>query len=89
MWSINLKNHEGTSVFAIFDGHGGAKVANYMGENILSKFEALTDVFNEKAICDLCLDIDRQYLDSCIDKKELIGTTGNFFVDTCSVTFLT
>jgi protein phosphatase 2C family protein 2/3 len=71
---LSLKNHD-ASLFAIFDGHGGPKTALYMSEHILEKFESLPDIFDEKAVSNLCLEIDRQYLDACTDKKELIGTT--------------
>jgi serine/threonine protein phosphatase PrpC len=80
VWAVNLKNHENTSFFAIFDGHGGCKTAEYMSQNILQKFEALENVFDEKAITALCLAIDREYLEYCNDTKELIGTTGVFHV---------
>lgn len=72
--SMSLKNHD-ASLFAIFDGHGGPKTALYMSEHILEKFEALTDVFDEKQVSAMCLELDKQYLDACTDKKELIGTT--------------
>lgn len=80
-WAVNLKNHDGTSIFAIFDGHGGAKTATYMSLNILPKFEALENCFDERAVTALCLEIDREYLDFCGDAKELIGTTGILMSD--------
>lgn len=43
---------------------------------LIEKFEALTDVFDEKQVSAMCLELDKQYLDACTDKKELIGTTG-------------
>jgi hypothetical protein len=47
-----------------------------MSKNILPKFEALKNCFDEKAITGLCLEIDKEYLEYCGDAKELIGTTG-------------
>lgn len=47
---------------------------------MIEKFEALTDVFDEKQVSAMCLELDKQYLDACTDKKELIGTTGKKFL---------
>lgn len=74
---LSLPDDPGTSFFGVYDGHGGAKVAQYAGNHlhkfILKRSEFKTDIVN--AMKQGFLDLDSEMLVDVDLKNELCGST--------------
>jgi len=75
---INITDQPNTALFAVYDGHGGTKVAQYAGENLHKK------IFNrpeykkgryEEALRKGFLELDQDMLQDDDMKDELAGST--------------
>ncbi|XP_077983812.1 putative protein phosphatase 2C T23F11.1 [Glandiceps talaboti] len=75
---LSLKDDKGTSFFAVYDGHGGAKVAQYAGENLHNRILQQPSYKRgeiETAIRGGFISIDEDMLEDDAMKDELAGTT--------------
>ncbi|XP_071951504.1 probable protein phosphatase 2C T23F11.1 [Antedon mediterranea] len=75
---LSLGDSEGTAFFAVYDGHGGAKVAQYAGEHLHNKI-ANQPAFKrgdiKEAVNTAFLALDEDMLNDENMKDELAGTT--------------
>lgn len=75
---LSLPDDPGTAFFAVYDGHGGAKVAEYAGKH-LHKFVTKQNEYQEgniaEALKQAFLEIDNVMLEEESLKQEQAGTT--------------
>lgn len=75
---LSLPDDPGTAFFAVYDGHGGAKIAQYAGKH-LHKFILQRPEYKEGSIPDAMkqgfLDVDTAMLEDEALKDEMAGTT--------------
>lgn len=75
---LSLPDDPGTAFFAVYDGHGGARIAQYAGKH-LHKFVCKTRDYKEGNIVEALrkgfMDIDAAMLEDESLKDELAGTT--------------
>lgn len=75
---LSLPEDPGTSFFAVYDGHGGAKIAQYAGKHLhkyIVKRPEYADGKFEKALKQAFLDIDVAMLEEECLRDELSGST--------------
>ncbi|XP_008471162.1 probable protein phosphatase 2C T23F11.1 [Diaphorina citri] len=75
---LSLPDDPGTAFFAVYDGHGGSKIAQFAGKH-LHKYIVKTREFKEGNITEALkkgfMDLDAAMLDDDALKDELAGTT--------------
>ncbi|XP_063236541.1 probable protein phosphatase 2C T23F11.1 [Bacillus rossius redtenbacheri] len=75
---LSLPDDPGTAFFGVYDGHGGAKIAQYAGKHLhkfILKTQAYKDGHIEDAIRQGFLEVDQAMLQEDSLKDELAGTT--------------
>ncbi|XP_070554054.1 probable protein phosphatase 2C T23F11.1 isoform X2 [Ptychodera flava] len=75
---LSLQDDKSAAFFAVYDGHGGAKVAQYAGKNLhnrITQQPAYSRGDIEEAIKGGFISIDEDMLEDDLMKDELAGTT--------------
>lgn len=63
--------------FAVYDGHCGSHASTHLQETLHARFAAHPAFPSDlqTAILETCIEIDREFLDQCREKKQYCGTT--------------
>ena len=75
---LSMPNEQSTAFFAVFDGHGGAKVANYASENLyqlLSGNSLYRSGQTEEALKEVFIEFDEMMFNDEKMRDELAGST--------------
>lgn len=75
---LSLPDDDQSSFFAVFDGHGGAKVANYASENlfrVLTSNKFYRDGHIEDALKNVFVEFDEMMFNDEKMRDELAGST--------------
>lgn len=83
--SFKNKNIENIGYFAVYDGHSGSQASTHLEETLHVKIckHPLFEQDLQAAITETCVQVDKEFLTTCREKRLYCGTTalGVFIVD--------